>query len=282
MTATDGAVTNGALVRADHPWGEAALAELFDCFPYSADVPLYLELAAEQGAEQGADVLELCCGTGRLLVPLAEAGHRVTGLDASQPMLAVARRKVSAARPSVAERVCLVRGDIRAFALAEQFDLALVPTNSFTYLQTRAEQLAALQRIAVHLRPAGRLALALFHPSPEWLAQPDGSLRQDLAVDDRVGGRTVVRTETVVSTDRVAQVRLIRSAYEVVAHDGSFSKRFVEWPFRYTFRFEAEHLLERAGFAIEAVYGGYGREPFEATSALMLFLARRASATIQP
>jgi SAM-dependent methyltransferase len=209
-------------------------------------------------------------------VPLAEAGHRMTGLDASEAMLGRARRKVQAAGARTAERVRLVHGDIRDFALGEQFDLAFVPTNSFTYLVTRAEQLAALGCIAAHVRPGGLLALALFHPSPEWLAQADGSLRQDLCEEDPARARTVMRTETVVRTDRVAQVRVIRSAYEIVGHDGSLSKRIVEWPFRYTFRFEAEHLLERAGFSIEALYGGYGREPFDAGTNLMLFLARRA------
>jgi hypothetical protein len=86
---------------------------------------------------------------------------------------------------------------------------------------------------------------------------------------------TVARTEAVVSIDLAAQVRVIRSAYEVVADDGTVTKRFVEWPFRYTYRFEAEHLLERAGFEIEAVYGGYRREPFASESRTMLFLARR-------
>jgi hypothetical protein len=52
------------------------------------------------------------------------------------------------------------------------------------------------------------------------------------------------------------------------------AKRFVEWPYRWTHRFEVEHLLARAGFAVEAVYGGYQREPFTSSSATMLFLGR--------
>jgi SAM-dependent methyltransferase len=271
MIVFNGAVSDGALIRAEHPWAEAAFAELFDAFHYDADLPLYLELAAEQGG----DVLELCCGTGRLLLPLADAGHCVTGLDASAAMLARARRKLANARPDLAERVRLVSGDIRAFDLGERFDLALVSTNSFGYLISRADQLRALRCIAAHLRPGGLLALALFHPSPAWLAQAEGSLRQDIAQDDPERGRAILRTETVVSNDPAAQVRLIRSAYEVVGRDGSVTKRLVEWPLRYTFRFEAEHLLERAGFETEALYGGYGREPFDAESPLMLFLGRR-------
>jgi hypothetical protein len=53
------------------------------------------------------------------------------------------------------------------------------------------------------------------------------------------------------------------------------TKRFVEWPYRWTYRFEAEHLLERAGFNVEAVYGGYQREPFTSSSAAMVFVGRK-------
>jgi hypothetical protein len=53
------------------------------------------------------------------------------------------------------------------------------------------------------------------------------------------------------------------------------TKHFVEWSFRYTFRFEAEHLLERSGFEIEAVYGDYGESPFTSTSDVLLLLGRR-------
>jgi hypothetical protein len=55
------------------------------------------------------------------------------------------------------------------------------------------------------------------------------------------------------------------------------TKRFVEWPYRWTYRFEAEHLLERAGFIVEGLYGGYQREAFTSSSPAMVFLARRAA-----
>jgi SAM-dependent methyltransferase len=164
---------------------------------------------------------------------------------------------------------------MRAFALDGPFDLAIVAVKSFAYLTDRAEQLRMLATIAAHLRPGGLLALDLLHPHPAWLLEPPGSLRQDLVARVAEGGVTVVRTEAVVSIDLAAQVRVIRSAYEVVSDDGRVTKRYVEWPYRYTYRFEAEHLLERAGFAVEAVHGGYAREPFGAESRTMLFLARR-------
>ena len=262
-----------ALVQADHPWGDAALARLYDLFPFQADLPLYLDLAAAQGGH----VLELACGSGRVLVPLAQAGHRVVGLDVSPYMLELAGEKLVTAGPEAMARAQLVQGDMRGFTLGTRFDLAVIAVKSFAYLIERVDQQRVLAAVATHLRPGGVLALDLMHPAPAWLLRPPGSLHQDLVQHVPERGVTLARTETVVSTDLAAQVRMIRSAYEIVADDGSVTKRFVEWPYRYSYRFEVELLLERAGFEVDGIYGGYEYEPFVSDSPLMLVLARRAT-----
>jgi SAM-dependent methyltransferase len=266
---------NGALVRADHPWEDAQLASLYDIFPFEGDLPLYRELASAEGGR----VLEVACGSGRVLVPLVAAGFDVTGVDISPHMLALARQKLDALG-SPRGSAKLVTGDMRTFELPEagQFDLATLAVKTFVYLTERDDQRRCLQRIAAHLRPGGLLALDLLHPRPEWVGAPNGSLRDDLLQHSDERGVTVSRIESVVSTDLARQIRVIRSMYEIVEdHTGAVTKRFVEWPFRYTYRFEAEYLLERAGFTVEAVYGSYTREPFTSDSRMMLFLARRAA-----
>ena len=268
----DSVTTEGAALSATQPWVDPHLAPLYDLFPFEADLPLYLELAAAQGGR----VLELACGSGRVLVPLARAGHQVTGIDVSAPMLGLTRQKLDAAGPDVAAHARLLQGDMRDFELDETFDLAVIAVKSFAYMIARADQQRVLTAVAAHLRPGGLLALDLLHPSPAWLAELPGSLRQDLVARVPERGLTLARTEAVVATDLAAQVRTIRSWYELVTDDGAVTKRYVEWPFRYVYRFEAEHLLERAGLEVEAVYGGYQREPFTSDSRVMLFLARRA------
>lgn len=265
---------NPAFIHADHPWGDAALAQLYDLFPFQGDLPLYLELAAVEGGS----VLELACGSGRVLVPLVQAGSTVTGIDASPHMLEITRRKLAAAGPDVESRANLVMGDMRDFDVPGQFDFALIAVKSFAYLTRREDQQRTLSAIHRHLRPGGLLALDLMNPSLDWLMMQPGSLRQDLVQQVPGQGITLARTEAAVSTDFAEQIRVIRSGYEIVRDDGTVSKRFVEWPYRYMFRFEAEHLLERSGYEIEALYGGYEREPFTSDSKLMLFLARKSRA----
>ncbi len=268
----DGINRTGALVRADQPWGDAQLAELYDAFVFEGDLPLYLELAGGQGQR----VLEIACGSGRVLVPLARAGFDVVGIDISPHMLALAQAKLDAV-PSARAR--LMQTDMRDFRLDRvDFDLAICAVKSFAYLTEPDDQRRCLQAILTHLRPGGVLAIDFMHPLPDWVAAPVGSMRDDLLqrVPDR--GYTLSRVESVVSTDLARQVRIIRSAYELIDDDGSIrAKHFVEWPYRWTYRFEAEHLLERAGFRVEAVYGGYQREPFTATSTAMIFVGRKSA-----
>lgn len=218
----------------------------------------------------GGRVAEVRWGSGRIL---ARAGHHVVGVDTSPHMLALACEKLATAGPEVAARARLVQGDLRYFELSELFDLAIVAVKTFAYLITRHDQQRALAAVAAHLRPGGLLVIDLLNPTPDWLSRPAGSVRQDV-FGHLPSGASVARTETMVSTDLAAQVRVIRSAYETVS-DGVVTKHFVEWPFRYTHRFEAEHLLERAGFVVESVQGGYHGEAFTSDSSVLLLVGRR-------
>ena len=111
----------------------------------------------------------------------------------------------------------------------------------------------------------------LLNPTPDWLSRPAGSVRQDV-FGHLPSGASMARTETMVSTDSATQVRVIRSAYETVS-DGVMTKHFVEW--QYAHRFEAEHLLERAGFVVASVQGGYHGEAFTSDSSVLLLVGRR-------
>ncbi|GAC1313485.1 MAG: class I SAM-dependent methyltransferase [Chloroflexota bacterium] len=246
---------------------------MYDAFPFDGDLPFYRELAHAEGGR----VLEVACGSGRVLAPLVAAGCDVVGIDISPHMLALARTKLETSHQPGRGR--LVQADMRDFTLDEtDFDIAIVAVKSFAYLTNRGDQLAALQRIAAHLRPGGVLTVDLLHPRLDWLAAADGSMKDDLLQRVAASNYTLSRIESVVRTDLAEQVRVIRSIYERIDDSGAvIEKRFVEWPYRWIHRFEAEHLLERAGFAIEAVYGGYRREPFSSTSSAMVFVARKSA-----
>lgn len=125
------------------------------------DIPFWLELARRQGSP----ALELGCGTGRVLLPLAQAGVSVFGLDNDPEMLAVLRRQLTA---ETRQRVSLLQADLAHYCLALRFALILLPCNTFSTLEAD-QRLAALDLARRHLLPEGRFAVSL--PNPDLLAR---------------------------------------------------------------------------------------------------------------
>ncbi len=237
---------------------------------FSYDIPFYLEYAEEAGSP----ILELACGTGRILAPLAEAGHTVHGLDLSENMLAVAREKI--ARAGLQDRATLTHADMADFALEEkEFSLVFVALRSFMHLYTQEEQRSCLRHVWDHLRPGGLFIVDVYCPDLEMLTrQPDGDFRL-VREFDLPDGHRVVRKDRSVRNDYVNQINHSELLYEEYDTSGSqVRSRTVPMLTRYTFRFELQLLLESAGFEVESLYGWYDRSPFEADREI-IYMARR-------
>ncbi|HEX5148316.1 MAG TPA: class I SAM-dependent methyltransferase, partial [Candidatus Limnocylindrales bacterium] len=146
------------------PATAAALARLYDLdlVDDPGDLDLYLALADRAGGP----ILELAVGSGRLAVPLAEAGHHVTGVDLDGAMLDRARARVQAAGPQATDRLTLVEADLVGLALpaAGGFGLAFIALNSLLVLSTRVAQRSALRTLADHLAPGGLAVVDVWIP----------------------------------------------------------------------------------------------------------------------
>lgn len=256
----------------------AGIAEYYDCVPaYSSrrDVEFYIELARES---PGA-VLEIGCGTGRVLIPTARAGVSVTGLDASEDMLCVCKRKLAAEPSDVQQRVTLLSGDMRGFDFGRKFRLITVPFRPFQHLLTVEDQLACLRCVRDHLSDDGRFVLDLFNPSLPALITPPDSEEQDEHPGpvQLPGGGSMRRAARVLHRDVFAQIITAQLCYYVSRANGTTDRLVHEFQLRYLFRFEVEHLLARVGFEVEALYAGYNKEPFGSiTPGELIFVARKA------
>jgi ubiquinone/menaquinone biosynthesis C-methylase UbiE len=244
---------------------------------WPGELDFYRELAGA-AMRRGAAVLEVACGTGRIAARLAQEGVNIVGLDRSPEMLEVAREKTRGL-----ERVRWVEADMRAFDLGETFGLVIVPGHSFQHLNTPLDQVACLECIARHLQRDGLLVVHLDHQDVTWL----GSL-----VSDR-GGRfepagefrhpttgRLVRAFRAWSYDRASQTATSQARWQEIGADGQVleSWRSRPVPLHCVFRFEMDHLLARAGFEMEAVFGDFSREPLIDASTEMIWLARRRHA----
>jgi SAM-dependent methyltransferase len=234
---------------------------------FDADLLMIQQFAARCGSP----VLELACGTGRVLLPLARQGYQVSGVDISPAMLEVARDKVAA--EGLADRVTLVEGDMRDFALDGRFNLAFVAVNSFMHLLTTDDQLTALACIRRHLNPGGLLLVDLFNPDLGSLLDARGQVLMDKTMTDPETGHRLVRFHTR-TVDLGQQTQRVTYIVDEVDGDGQVRRTLFPFSMRYLFRYELELLLRHAGFTVEAVYGSYDLDEFSGDSDRMIAVAR--------
>ncbi len=221
------------------------------------DIRFYTELSRSKGGR----VLEVGCGTGRTLIPCAQAGAEIVGLDLSEDMLSFCKREIEKESPEVQQRIKLVRGDMTNFKLDEKFDLITTPFRPFQHLGTVEEQLACLSCIREHLAPGGTFVLDIFDPDLEFLTDTDrASEFGDEPPFILTDGREVIVTYRNPSVDPVRQIVHCEMIFSVTYPDGRKQRHVQKFIMRYTFRWEAEHLLHRAGFKIRSVLGGYNSE----------------------
>jgi SAM-dependent methyltransferase len=230
-----------------------------------------LQLIQQTAARCGSPILELGCGTGRLLLPLAAEGFSVTGVDASGAMLEVARQKASA--QGVDGRVTVIKQNMRELDLELRYRLAFAAINSFMHMMTTDDQLAALQGIRQHLTSDGVLLLDLFNPHPDRLLDCRGQVVLDKILTDPDTGLHWMKfiTQTVDLAQQAVHTNLM---LDQVSEEGRVQRTVFAYSLRYIHRVELELLLHRAGFYLEAIYGSYELDEFTGESDKMIAVAR--------
>lgn len=194
--------------------------------------------------EAKGPVLEVCCGTGRVLVPALEAGVEIEGLDLSPEMLGGLRERLAAR----ALTVPIHEADMRTFRLPRRFALVVIAFNSFLHNLTQADQLATLRTCRAHLAPGGRLVLVTFHPSVDKL-QSYASGETVIKDVPNPSGTGRVRFRDRCEDDRIEQVRHVRRKVEFTDDAGNVERTSpTEFTLRYVFKPEMELLLSVAGF----------------------------------
>jgi len=244
--------------------------------PYQSrpDVAFYVD----QAKVTGGPALELGCGTGRVLIPTAQAGVEITGLDFSDHMLARCRERLAQQPEEVQARVNLIQGDMRTFDLDKRFSLITIPFRPFQHIVETSDQIACLNAVRRHLKPDGRLVFDLFNPSIPFLADEKAFEEAGDEPDvDLPDGRVMRRRIRIAARDYHKQVSDCELIYYITHPDGHVERLVHEFPMRFLFRYEAEHLLVRCGFKVEALYAGFDRSPFGSKNpGELIFVAKPA------
>lgn len=234
-----------------------------------SDANFYLDLAKETGGP----VLEVGCGTGRVLLPTARAGIEIHGLDNSQPMLDLLREKSARESAEVQKRITLHSGDMRDFHLGRTFALVTIPFRPMQHMFTLADQVSALKSAAAHVAKGGILAFDVFFPKFERLA-----LRM---------GEEQLETEWSPTSDTVIRRYYRKDALDKINQSLSLTFTFQTYRDERLIREESEaikmsyytypHL--RALFLIAdlepiAEYGSFAKTPLDNSAEEMIFLLR--------
>ena len=226
------------------------IANFYD--PWSRSVVEDVDFYVEEALASGGPVVELAVGTGRIAVPIAEAGLRVIGVDSSPEMLAIARERAAAA--GVSELVDLRVGDLRALRVCERVPIAICPFRSLLHMETETAKLEALRAVHGLLEPGGRFVFDVFSPSAEDIAEThDRWLEREPGIYERAVWDETQRTLALsVRSGDVAET------FEL--HWLSAA----EWL----------QLLDRAQFDVEDVYGWFDGRTYGGEED-MVFVSRK-------
>ena len=263
-------------VGRDRELEAGALAHFEDAAYYTAtyarridDVAFYVDLARRAGGP----VLEFGCGNGRILLPVARHGVRITGVDHSAAMVTDLRRRLRQEPPDVRDRVRVVRGDMRRAKLGARFPLVLCTFNTALHLYTRDDVERFLARVRDHLAPRGRFVVDLSVPRVEDLAR-DPSQPFHVPRFRHPSAGVVVRNRERFDYDPVRQVLFVAMEFEPV--DASREGWMTPLAHRQFFPQEWEALLHYNGFRVEAIEGDFHGGPLGRESDVMVFHASKA------
>jgi SAM-dependent methyltransferase len=237
------------------------------------DLPFYLELA---GKSPGP-ILEIACGTGRVLIPIARTGVEIHGVDNSRPMLEILKRSLHKEASEVRNKVTLHEGDMRDFHLSRKFSLAIIPFRPMQHMYKVEDQVRALETASAHLTEHGILAFDVFYPKFELINTKIGEevpeIEWQSSSDPSAIVRRFFRKESVDKINQVFNFTFVYRTFkddQVIAEETeNFHLSFYTYP-----HLRALFLL--TGLEIVEEYGSFAKTPLNNSAEQMIFLLRKA------
>ncbi|HCO68894.1 MAG TPA: class I SAM-dependent methyltransferase [Dysgonomonas sp.] len=229
---------------------------------FSSDLPFYSHWLEKRKAGK---ILELCCGTGRLTIPLAQAGYTITGVDNSLSMLEQARAKADESKVPVK----FVESDMRYLDLPETYDIIFIPFNSIHHLYTNQDFYDVLTGVKEHLKEDGYFLFDCFNPDIRYIADSEKE-EQVIAEYSTKDGRDVFIKQTMMY-ENATQINRIKWHYFI---NGKFDS-VQNMDMRLFFPQELDAYLGMYGFEIIHKFGGFPEEIFGDKSGKQIFVCRK-------
>ena len=231
------------------------------------DLALYSRLASTHKG----DILDVGCGTGRVMLHLAQEGHPVFGIDNDPRMLARLEGKLQRL-PHLREKVSIVQADVLRHEYERRFSLVLLTYNALMHFREQERQISLLQRLRSWLADGGALLIDLPNAGPVFVSEDTDTLTLERTfLDDESGHMVMLQSVSVLN--RATQQLHIDWIYDEIDGDGVVKRLVAPHQLRYFFLPELRLLLERCGFTIEKVCGDTEDGPYHADSERMIVYA---------
>ncbi len=234
------------------------------------DIPFYLDYASKMEG----DILELACGTGRIAIPLAEAGHEVWALDFSKEMLAQFHVKLKERPQEIQDRINLLHFDMAEFSINQKFSLIILAYRSFQCLTEEKDQLSCLKSVRRHLTNDGSFIINVFkthEPIDEsWVSDEELNFE---TTDPRTGAK-IRRTHAGRKIDLKNQIIYPDLIYYVTHPDGREERLVEPLQMKYYFEDQLRNLLLKAGLTIKEEMGYYDKRPINQGPELIFVCGR--------
>ena len=221
-------------------------------------------------------ILDLGCGTGRVLIPVARYCEHIEGLDGSKNMLAVCHEKLRAAKLA---HLCQFTkpGDMSDFDLGRQFDLILVPFYGFQLLLEEDRIGSFFRSASRHLAPKGSCIVTAFNPWDDWEALISAwrSMRSESVSWERSlrNGRLIC-FEKVSEVDHASRSCHFTLTYRYFEQNRVVREAAIVTGLRCYYPRELKALIRRHGFKIAGEWGGYSGEKYGSGEELVIQFGR--------
>jgi SAM-dependent methyltransferase len=236
---------------------------------FDADIPMYLQRARINGSP----ILELGCGTGRILIPLAQAGFHVVGIELYPSMLKIAREKIAELDEPVRKRIKLIQADMSAFCLKQRFNMAYISANTIFHLP-RQKQRKCLECVYYALKPGGEILIDCESHTIMITAQECIGLLCRCDDYDEDGKPASVRS-WITHIDVKSHIMQMRTEVAEKDCNNNISKRTYDNTFHWLDKDEMEQLLNRCGFRVTGIYGDWDMRRFSEGHHHMIFAATK-------
>tara|TARA_B100001013_G_C24546799_1_gene416969 strand:+ start:71 stop:850 length:780 start_codon:yes stop_codon:yes gene_type:complete len=248
-------------------------SKVYDIFYSTApknDIFFYIDMCKKFGGP----ILELGTGTGRILLPISNAGYSITGLDISNGMLSKIKSKIKTNKNSY-QKIELLKADMKDFKLDKRFELILIPARTLLLETNYEKQVMVLKNAAAHLTNSGRIIFDIYYPDKEMInCDPDEEFLLGVSDAQKDGSRYILTGKN--RFDTINQLNFSSQYIEKVnAHGESLNKAMLPVETRYLHFGQVVEMCKMANLKIDYAYGNFNYDPITETSDDMVFVCSK-------